>query len=963
MRGALIGRERELAVLTECLSAALTGRPQLVLVQGEAGIGKTRLADELVALAAAEGVLGAWGLAADLSNAPPYWPWRQVLRTIGDRVELVALARERRIDAELARLAPDVFGSGDAPTAGGSSVDDRFRLFDAVARLLREVCRRTPLTVVLDDVHWADAPTLLLLQHVTRALTDERLLVVVNARPTGQRHGELLTRLLREPMATVMQLRGLRAPDIGQQLAGVVGHDVDDAAVAEVESLTGGNPFFVAELGRAMEDAGNGRRLASVTPTVRDAIGDRLARLSPAGAGFVQAAAVVGRDFEVQVVATMLEVAATACLELVDEARAAGLVEPGLAPHEHRFVHALVGDAVRAGLSSSGAVRLHRRAAEAIEHHHAHRLGPHLFDIARHRTEAAVEGDAAAAAWIERAGEEAMRQLAYEEGARLFREALRVGGGELEDEDRYRLLVAAGRALHLSGDLGGRLDVCLEAASLARRMGRPDRIAEAALTMEVVGHPGFDLATRRLCEEALAALDDEPTALRARLTATCVETFMFLRDLEVVAPLSEDALAMATTCGDRRALASALHARRLVCAGPYGLEERGRLAARMVALGGEHDDPLAELSGRLWQIDASLEHGDLARVAAEVEALALCAQRVRGPMARFELLRCRAVLAQAQARFADARRLEAEAFTVLDPTGHDVRFTFRAALTMNIGHHLGLDIDALAASRYEGAPDGHEEILGFMGQVAAAATLVFAGRLDQAAAAYRALGPVEGWQPPPHVLLCGPVLGLVVAVALGDRADVAVLHDRLARYRGHHVASGTSVMVYFGPVELWLGIAATNLGRLDDAVRDLEQAERSCAAAGAPGFRAEAQLELATALHHRGGPGDAEQARALLEAAGRCAGVLGMAPFVARIAELSGQVDSASDSTPLTKREREVADLVWQGMANRAIAERLYLSERTVENHVQHILTKLGLSNRSQVAVWVATRKMSTVPE
>lgn len=146
-------------MLTDCLAAALTGRPQLVLVQGEAGIGKTRLADELVTSAAAQGVLGAWGLAADSSNAPPYWPWRQVLRTIADRVELVALARERGLDAELATLAPDVFGSGDVPAAGGSGADDRFRLFDAVARLLREVCRRTPLTVVLDDVHWGDAPT------------------------------------------------------------------------------------------------------------------------------------------------------------------------------------------------------------------------------------------------------------------------------------------------------------------------------------------------------------------------------------------------------------------------------------------------------------------------------------------------------------------------------------------------------------------------------------------------------------------------------------------------------------------------------------------------------------------------------------------------------------------------------------------------------------------------------------
>ncbi len=179
MRTELLGREPELAALTKCLAAAVEGRPQLVLCQGEAGIGKTRLAHELVALASTKGALAAWGLAADSLSAPPFWPWWQVLRVIASTVDLATISRERWLDADLARLAPDVFLAQEAQRQNDSAADDRFRQFDAVARLLRQICLQTPLVIVLDDVHWADKPSLLLLQHVTRGLTDERLLLLV----------------------------------------------------------------------------------------------------------------------------------------------------------------------------------------------------------------------------------------------------------------------------------------------------------------------------------------------------------------------------------------------------------------------------------------------------------------------------------------------------------------------------------------------------------------------------------------------------------------------------------------------------------------------------------------------------------------------------------------------------------------------------------------------------------------
>ena len=180
----------------------------------------------------------------------------------------------------------------------------------------------------------------------------------------------------------------------------------------------------------------------------------------------------------------MLEASELTCLPLIEEAAAAGLVAAS-PPGDHRFVHDLVRDAVEAGLAAAERVRLHRSAADAVERLHAGRLEPHLSDLARHWAAAAVSGERERAAdWITRAAEEAMRRLAYEEAARLYRLALAVGAGDIDDDRRCRLLLGVAGALKAAGELSGRLPACREAAALARGLRRPDLLAEAALAME-----------------------------------------------------------------------------------------------------------------------------------------------------------------------------------------------------------------------------------------------------------------------------------------------------------------------------------------------------------------------------------------------------------------------------------------------------------------------------------------------
>jgi predicted ATPase len=295
LRTEFVGRERELTVLAECLAAALAGEPRVLVCGGEPGIGKTMLSEELALLARAECVQTMWARAVESDGAPPYWPWRQLLRGISDLVDIAPWADEHGLTSDLGRLAPDAFPAGGSSDEVGSP-EDRFRQFDAVGRLLRHIAARTPLVVVFDDVHWADKPSLLLLQHVVRTLTDERLLLVVNHRDTENMHAAILTDLLRASPTRALHLSGLSAPAIARQLTSAVGHEVSVAKVEEVRGLTGGNPFCVGEVARFLAEPGRPGESPPVSASVREAIAIRLDRLSPESARLLQAASIVGRE-------------------------------------------------------------------------------------------------------------------------------------------------------------------------------------------------------------------------------------------------------------------------------------------------------------------------------------------------------------------------------------------------------------------------------------------------------------------------------------------------------------------------------------------------------------------------------------------------------------------------------------------------------------------------------------------
>ena len=837
--------------------------------------------------------------------------------------------------------------SGAAP-----SLEERVRRFDDVARFVFGAARRRPILVVLDDLDGADEPSQLLAQYLARTARDNRLLVVVCCRDTA---GPIAT-LAQEPRTTQVELRGLERAAVGEQVSGIVGRAASDAELSAVYDATAGNPFFVSELARQLAE---GPTIAGAIPrSVLDAIGQRLGRLSAECATSLRAAAVLGTRFAVPIVAAMTGSTVGDCLTSLDQAaRAALVLDEDSSPEVKRFAHDLVRDAIVAGLGSGHRVTLHRRAAEAISAQAPHADGM-VFELAHHWSEAAVAGDRAfAVTWTERAGREAMRLHAYEDGRRWYGRALELNAGVLDDVARCRLMIAYAGAQCLSADFTGALETCDQAVAVAVRIGRPDLAGEAALVPEPTFDEGIDRVIRALCERALAVLDGAPAELRARVLAHYAWVCDHLSDLDAANPAASEALVLAEASGDPTALEAALTAHHMVRSGPDGLAEREANADRMWALGTRTGRTAACLSASEWRFDAASERGDLARAARELEAIGRWATRVGGPVAQWRLLRCRAMLAQASGCYADAYRLGAQAFDTLAATGFPPAFLLWGGLRSIQCHHTGQTSESLGTFGITDADAAGLDwpLAGVIPTLAPASMLADAGRLREAGAVYRRLGPASEWRESPHAMLFTWAVGIATAVAVGADDDVATLRAKLGAWRGHHVVNGRYAMAYGGPAELHLGRAAAHLGLVDDAIADLEQAVKSCTENGAEGYRAEAEYELGAALLRRSAPGDFARARAITVAALRRTEVLCMAPIRAQAWDLLNRID-ADPVVALTRRELEVADLVAQGLTNREIASRLFVSERTAQNHVQHILDKLDLPNRSQIAVWVRGR-------
>ena len=489
--GIFVGRDAELAALVRSLESAEATQGSVCLVSGEPGIGKSRLVDEAVAHARDRGLRVLRGRCWEAGGAPGYWPWVQLLR---------AYVRGVQVDELRARLGPHASELGELLPDLHELLDDvprpllrdpearRFQLFDAVASVLREIGAERGLLVVLDDVHAADTPSLLLLQFLARTVSDARMMVLAAYRDTetgtGQALDHALAELVKEPVVSRISLSGLRREEIADYIELSAGRPAPDAVVEAIHARTEGNPLFVAETVRLLTAEGQLERAETATvvvPTgVREAIDRRVERLSPDARAALTVASVLGREFEPDVL-ERLE-AKDNVARAIDESIRARLVTaaPG-APGMLRFSHALVRDALYEGIPAPRRRVLHERVATELERRHRAEPGPHFARLAHHFFEASSWEKTVEYARL--GAERAAAQLAYEEAARLYRLAL-LGlerKGDADTTEVCNLLLGLGDAQARGGDDAGAQETFLRAAEVARRARLAEQLGRAAL--------------------------------------------------------------------------------------------------------------------------------------------------------------------------------------------------------------------------------------------------------------------------------------------------------------------------------------------------------------------------------------------------------------------------------------------------------------------------------------------------
>ncbi|MGH3491694.1 MAG: BTAD domain-containing putative transcriptional regulator, partial [Sciscionella sp.] len=495
-RAGLAGRDPELRLLEDALTAARSGHGRVVLLGGEPGIGKTRLAEEVAAPSRSRAVATGWGRCFDGEGAPAFWPWIQVLRELlsaGDAALLrSALGSDAAVIAQVVPEVAELVTGLTAPPALGSAAA-RFQVYDAVSGFLIRYSARRPLLLVLDDLQWADVPSLQLLEFLAARVEPTALLVVGTYRDTdvaGTPALELaLAGLARQSSATRLPVRGLAPADVARLLAHTVGAPVAGDVAAAVHARTEGNPFFVGELARLLErhDTLTGTASSSALPPgVREVISRRLARLPDPTVALLSQAAVVGREFDLAVL-DALAAGAGDVLDAIEAALGTGLVSEARGrPGRYRFSHDLVRETLYQQLSAVRRARLHWAVGEALEGLGAATDADRSGELARHFVLGVSAGDPdTAIRYAVDASGRAVTQLAFEQAAAYLRDALRVLGGlpsgPVRDQRELDLQVEMVRLLGLTDGYGASAAgaACSRARDLVARLGVTHELAPA----------------------------------------------------------------------------------------------------------------------------------------------------------------------------------------------------------------------------------------------------------------------------------------------------------------------------------------------------------------------------------------------------------------------------------------------------------------------------------------------------
>jgi class 3 adenylate cyclase/tetratricopeptide (TPR) repeat protein len=919
-----VGRVAELGLMREVWERAVAGERQVVIVAGEAGIGKTRLVAQTAKTALPDDAIVLYGR-CDEDQAIAYLPWREVLR------DYVAIAPRRLLRphaGELARLVPGLsekLGALPAPRSADPDTE-RYLLHEAIHSLLAAAAELPPLLVILDDLQLADRSTLLLLKHLVTAPSAGRLMLLGTYRDAGGAGGDQLTSLLadlyREPAVTRLALGGLAEREIiglMEELGDDAAAPVDRGLAQELHRETAGNPFFVAELWRHLTEtgafvaaAGEPRRSVGsplvghgLPQSVREVIDRRLGRLGEEARLVLSAGAVIGREFDLALVARAVAMSAPRVLDLLDEAMAAALlartaisrgslVWPELT-EMYAFSHGLVQAALYDALPAGRRAALHRAVGEAIEAGSGGAPDERVGELAHHFLAAVAAGERQRPVeYARRAAELAIGELAYDEAVALLERALAV-----PDDDgpqRLELLQLLGDARMRAGDVAGARAALVEAAALARRHDRPRELALATRTCAIWGLSlGVDDELVGLAEEAIARLEG---AGEPRLLAECKGLLAVALYYAPVAQadrrrqLAAEALAEARAeherSGDRgstETLAFVLGRYLLARTGPDSVTEDLPLADEWLELGRELDDVEVALRAHHWRTSMLLELGDLDGLLRELELVERMATELRQPRALAFLPLHRGMLAVMAGRFAEVERLNAEAAAI----------AARLAGSVSL---LAAQSQMLLMRMQQGRmPELEPHLRALVGafpslQVLRAGLIVLllqAGQDAQARAEFElalSAGLAALARDNTYILTLA-LLG-DAAADLGDVERAKELYEQLEPFAGRWIVATSNTALW--PVTRSLGRLAGVVGELDLALSQIAAGRRQAEPAQAEPSVALLALDEARVLALRRAPGDVDIARRRADEALVLAQRLGMLRVSAAAARIAADL-------------------------------------------------------------------------
>ena len=821
----------------------------------------------------------------EAGGAPAYWPWVQSLRALVRETKPEALRAQLGVGAEdVAQLLPELrelFPDLPEPPVVESE-GARFRLFEAVSELLKNGARAHPLVLALDDLHAADEPSLLLLEFVARSVGNARLLVMCafrNVDPTLRDPlVATLGQLVREPNTRHIELTGLSEPDVAGYFELATAIEPPPGLTEAIHAQTDGNPLFVSELVRLLDAEGRiadtGAHL-DIPPGVRAVISRRVGRLSEPCRSLLAVAAVLGREFDLQVLARLRRLPPDELLGVLDEAMVERVVTvtPG-SPGRLRFGHALIRDTLFDDLTAARRVQLHRDAGDSLEAVHAANLAPHLAELAHHYYAAVpAVGTGRAIEYARRAADQAVSQLAYEEAVRLYDMALTL----VEERTVLcELLLARGEALARAGDTPASKQSLREAAALADELGLPEQLARAALgygsrfIWDVSRDDDYQL---QLLERALAALgsDDSPSRVRllGRLAAGPLRDVSFPPERR--RSLSEEALGMARRIGEPGTLAYALAAHIAANHSPTFTSTQVALATELIDVAREASDMERAMEGHEHRAHALIELGELREAMPDYAAMATIAQQLRQPSHDWIVGVYRALVALLEGELAEAEKLIATARTLGERAqswGAAVSHGLQLCLLRRDQGRLR-EVEQVvrrSVSEYPTYPIWRC----LLAQMTAELGYASESRDVLGALASDGFGQLsfdEEW-------LVSVALLAEASKRLGDATHASILYELLLPYADRVAITVPEIAI--GAVARYLGLLAATGEHWDQAERHFENALAMNERIGARSWLARTQADYADLLVARARPGDSERARDLRNSAASTARALGM---------------------------------------------------------------------------------------